>query len=137
MSLFEATAASFLGAAASAAGGYAAKALFGPDDKPTATASAGPTVAPGTPYVDPLKGLENEPVPQGVGGFMGNVMVKPPRSSEEYNPYLIDGLGLLQSVMRDPPASPKMVQEIATASGVSNISSSGRRNKSLSKLFKT
>lgn len=138
MSLFESIVGAFAGSAASTAGNYLANALFGPDDKPTATASAGPTVAPGTPYVDPLKGLEDEPVPQGVGGFMGNVMVKPPRSREEYNPYLTEGMqGLLQSVMRDPPASPKMVQEIAMASGASNISSSGRRNKSLSKLFKT
>ena len=69
---------------------------------------------------------------------MGNVTVKPSRSREEYNPYLTEGVnGLLKSVMSDPPASPKMVQEIAMASAASNITSSGSSRKALQKLFKT
>tara|TARA_Y100000590_G_scaffold93397_2_gene105774 strand:+ start:1677 stop:2108 length:432 start_codon:yes stop_codon:yes gene_type:complete len=130
---------SVVGSVASRAGAELGEAIFG-DDKKSTAASTGPTVAPGTPYsqVDPLKGLEEPKPPPGVGGFMGNVTVKPSRSREEYNPYLTEGVnGLLKSVMSDPPASPKMVQEIAMASAASNITSSGSSRKALQKLFKT
>lgn len=134
----------FAGSAAKTIGHKAAVALF-PDDKKSTTtttttaAPTGPTVAPGTPYsqVDPLKGLENEKIPQGVGGFMGSLTVRPPRSKEQFNPYLTEGLHLLQSVMKEPPASPKMVQEISVASAAGKITSSGSSRKAIQKLFKT
>jgi hypothetical protein len=137
--LFESAVSAFVGSAASAGGQQLVKS-FTEGDKKTTKAYADPTVAPGTPYsqVDPLKGLEEPKPPQGVSGFMGNVMVKPSRSREQYNPILTDGLnGLIQSVMRDPPATPKMVQEIQNATSANKITSSKRSTKALKNLFTT
>ena len=125
------------GTVGSAAGGALANALFGKDDnqqqqQQQPAAPQVPTQSSRSNDEAELRYLESK-VPKGEG-FITGVAVQPARQKTTENQSLFQAL--YKNVLDNPPATPKLVNEITTVTGASAISS-GRNTRALQKLLKT
>ena len=135
MALFESVVGAFAGSAASAAGGYFANALFGPDKEPASSSKAdSPTISPDAKVRSALEDIEIDSYPKG-DGFIGGIVSRPTRQRTFEESQLMFAT-LYRDVMDQPLASPKVPNEVARAiSANSSISSTKSGRKQLRKML--